>query len=219
MSRYNKELKKYNLYSHLNFQKSFDEILKSKTKTKEKNRIVQSYKANSFFLDNNSTVNRLSRYMRANLGLIGKYSSKSSKESDYNILKNKLYKTNIYDIKQMKKYLQEYKAFKKSLRYNHENSYINLDSFISYLRKECSSNISSNEAELANYAIEVTYGDEISMIEFAWKMFPNGLLQNIMENSSSTIKVPVQDKNGDINYLWNKYSIKELSLKEIYNEN
>jgi len=218
MSKYNKELKKYNLYSHLNFQKSFDDILKSKIRTKEEDRTVQSYKINSFFLDNNSTINRLSRYMRANLGLIGKYSSKSSKESDYNLLKNNIYKSNVYNLIQMKKYLQEYKTFKKGLRNNFTSSYANLDSFLSYLKKECSINISSNEAELANYAIDVTYGDEVSLIEFAWKLFPNGILQNIMENSSGTIKIPTRDINGNIDYLWNKYSIKELSLGEIYED-
>jgi len=216
MSRYNKEIKKYNIYSHLNFKKSFSEILKADEKTKDEDRMIQTYRHHSFFLDNDSAVNRLSDYMRANLGLIGKYSAKSAKESDYSLLKNKEHVLDKYSLKQMKDYLQEYKAFKKGLRHGIQNSYSTIDAFLSYLRKECSLNISSNETELADYAIEVTYGDELSMIEFAWKMFPQGIINNIMHSSSGILKIPVEDEEGDIEYLWKKYSVKEFSLEEIY---
>jgi len=216
MSRYNKELKKYNLYSHLKFKKSFDKVLKGKEKTEEQKQLIGSYKWNSFFLDNSSVVNRLSRYMRTNLGLIGKYSSKSSQDSDYSLLKDNSYELNVYEIKQMKSCLEEYKTFKKGIRHNLETSFSNLDSFISYLRKKCLVNISSNESILANYAVEITYGDEISMLEFAWKMFPEGIITNIMKNSSGTIRIPLEDPDGKISYLFSNYSIKEFSMEELY---
>ena len=218
MTRYNKELKKYNVYSHLMFKKPFDEINKATHKTAEEKKAVQSYGWHSYFLDNNSVVNKISRYMRANLGLIGKYSTKSSQEFDYNILKSGEHELNVYGIEQMKFFLQEYKAFKRGLRHDLINSYDNMDSFLAYLRKQCIASISSNESELADYAIEVTYEDETSMVEFAWKMFPSGMLQNVMKNSSGIIKLPVQDSNGDIEYLWNRYSIKEFDIKDIYEE-
>ena len=218
MTRYNKELKKYNIYCHLIFNKSFDEILKAKSRTLEEERIIADYKWNSFFLDNNSVVNRISRYMRANLGLIGKYSTKSTQAFDYSILKNKNHALDEDGLLKMKSYLQEYKAFKRGMRHDLKTSYENLDAFVAYLRKECSSTISSNESELADYAVEITYGNEISSVEFCWKLFPQGILQNIMQNSSGIIKFPVQDDNGNITYLWNKYSIKEFSLEELYEE-
>ena len=218
MGRYNKELKKYNLYSHLYFDKSFDEISKAKRKTSDEIKFIESYRRNSFFLDNNSVVNKISRYMRGKLGLIGKFSTKSSKDFDYQILKSNSEKLNPYGLAKMKDYLQQYKAFKKGMRHDLANSYPNMDSFMSYLRKECFLNISSNESELANYAIEVTYGKEISMVEFAWKMFPGGLLENILTNSSGIIKFPFLDEYGDIKYLWKTYSFKEYNLEDIYNE-
>ena len=218
MGRYNKELKKYNLYSHLYFDKSFDEISKIKRKTSDEINFIESYTRNSFFLDNNSVVNKISRYMRGKLGLIGKFSTKSSKDFDYQILKSNSEKLNPYGLAKMKDYLQQYKSFKKGMRHDLANSYPNMDSFMSYLRKECFSNISSNESELANYAIEVTYGGEISMVEFAWKMFPGGMLENILMNSSGIIKFPVLDEHGDIEYLWKTYSFEEYNLEDIYNE-
>ena len=216
MSRYNKEIKKYNLYTHLNFGKTFDEVNKSNNRTPEETKAVDNYNWHSFFLDNNSVVNRISRYMRANLGLIGKYSTKSSQDFDYCILMSGEHELNAYGVSQMKLYLQEYKAFKRGVHRDPNNSFENIDSFITYLRKQCLSNISVNESELADYAIEVTYGGEVSMAEFVWKMFPNGILQNIMKGSSGIIKVPVEDSNGDIEYLWSKYSLTEMPLESTY---
>jgi len=218
MSRYNKEIKKYNLSCHVMFQKSFDEIYKAKYRSPDEQEIIESYEHFSFFLDNDSVVNRISRYMRTNLALIGKYSTKSSQDFDYLVLKSGEYELNVYGTSQMNCYLQEYKAFKKGLRHDLANSYPNMDSFVAYLRKECISNISSNESELADYAIEVTYGGEVSMVEFAWKMFPQGILTNIMKNCSGIIKFPMPDGHGDINYLWGKYTLTEFSLGDIYAE-
>jgi len=216
MTRYNKEIKKYNIYSYLNFGKSFDEIFKTQNLTEEESRVIKEYKKHSFFLDNNSVVNNISHYMRTALGLISKFSSKSSQEFDYKLLMNKNYELNCYNLSKMISYLHEYKAFKRGLRNNLKESYANLDSFMAYLRKECFSNISSNESELANYAIEITYGNEVTMVEFPWKMFPTGILENLYINSPETIKFPIVDENGKINYLWNKYTLQEFSVEELY---
>jgi hypothetical protein len=116
----------------------------------------------------------------------------------------------------MKSYLQEYKAFKRGLRNDLRTSYENLDAFVAYLRKQCAFNISTNESELANYAIDATYGGEVSMVEFAWRMFPQGMLYNIMQNSSGIIRFPIQSDDGEINYLWSRYTIKEFPLEEVY---
>ena len=218
MSRYNKELKKYNIYTHLVLNKSFDEIYKATIRTPEENEIVDDYKHNTFFLDNNSIVNKISRYMRGNTGLIDKYATKLTRESDYGLLINKDHELNTYSLSKMKAYLHEYKTFKRGMRHDLSNNYDTLDGFIAYLRKECYSTISSNESELADYGIEATYGGEVSLVAFPWVMFPQGMLNNIIANSSDVVRFPVLDNGGDIEYLWNKYSIKEFSLEELYDE-
>jgi hypothetical protein len=220
MTRYNKELKKYNIFSHLIFHKSFEELVKAKARTDEEDKLVKEYYWHSFFLDNNSVMNRISRYMRANLGLISKYANSLSKDFDYSVLVDDTHTLSDAGIIQMKFYLQEYKAFKRGMRHDLSNSYDNMDAFVAHLRKECALNISSNDSELVDYAIRVTYGDEISMVEFPWRMFPQGMIQNIMKNNpTGTIHFPVQDDdNGNIYYLWNRYSMKEFSIEEIYDE-
>lgn len=216
MTDYNKEIKRYNIYSIINFGKTFDEISKETFKTTEEEELIKMYKRRTFFLDNNSVVNRISRYMRGKVGLVGKYSSKSAQDFDYTLLQNKNKEMNVYGVSKMKEYLQEYKSFKRGMRGDLKNSFENLDSFIAYIRKECFSTISSNESELANYAIEITYGDEISMVEFPWKLFSEGILENLFENSEGKVMMPVPDEQGDIEYLWNKYSMQEFSLEELY---
>lgn len=216
MTRYNKEIKKYNIYSHLVFKKDFIDIFTKTNKTEEENNLIEQYKWNSFFLDNGSVVNSISRYMRGTLGMVDKYSSKNSRLADYTSLLNKEVKEiDTYKLEKMKEYLQHYKSFKRGMWHDLENAYDNLDAFVAYLKKECYSNISSNESELATYAVHATYGNELSMVEFAWKMFPSGLLENIQTNSNGTIKFPVPDPDGEIEYLWNRYTMSEISLEDI----
>ena len=215
MTDYNKEIKKYNLYSYLKFEKPFKDIFNAVQRSPEEVGIVNSYRENTFFLDNGSVVNEISRYMRTNIALINRYSTRKSKECDWTILKNKTHELNPYYTSLMDDYLQEYKAFKMGLRHDLTDSYGSLEAFISYLKKECSTNISSNESELADYALEVTYNGELGMVEFAWKMFEDGLLQNILTNSSGKFHFPIQDDNGDIEYLWNTYSLKEFSVEDL----
>lgn len=218
MTRYNKEIKRYDIYSRINFGISLLELIQKKNRTPEEERVIENYKKHSFFLDNKSVVNNISRHMRTALGLITKRSTKLSQDFDYEILKNGEFELNVYGLSQMKSYLQEYKSFKKGVRHDLANAYENIDAFIAYLRKKCVATISSNESELADYAVEVTYGDEVSMVEFAWRMFPTGILENIIKNSHGIISLPVPDENGDIEYLWNKYKMEDFSLEEIYAE-
>jgi hypothetical protein len=199
------------------FGKDFLEISSSPVRSDDENKLVELYKYKSFFLDNVSVVNKISRYMRGNLGVVDKYSTMSLKGFDYKVLLDKNIKdVDAYKLMKIKEYLQHYKSFKRGMWHDTENSYANLDSFVSYLKKECYNSISSNDMELATYAVLATYADEISMVEFAWKLFPSGILGNIQSNSTGIIKIPVADPLGKIEYLWNKYSIKEFSLKEIY---
>ena len=217
MSRYNKEIKKYNLYSLLNFDKTFGEIMSAEKGTPEEKELIRKYKWHSYFLDNNSVVNRISRYMRTSLSLIGRYSRKTSKDFDYTILQNGEIAIDPGKLELMKSFLQEYKTFKKDLRNKLDTPFSTIEAYVDYLRKECLA-ISSNESELANYAIEITYNGETTMVEFPWRLFPDGILENIIKNTDNKIYFPVEDVNGDIRYLWKNYTLKELTIQELYNE-
>ncbi len=216
MTRYNKELKRYNIYSHLKFGRSFEDIMKSGKTNDDEKKMLEDYKKYSYFLDNSSVMNRISRYMRTSVKLINRYSTKSSKEVDYNLLINAEIPVDDEKLAQMVEYMEEYRDFKKILRNNLCTQYSSIEAFSSYLRKKAYTNISSNESELANYAVLATYGGKITMVEFPWKVFPTGMTENIIRNSSDPIMIPFPDDNGDIDYLWQKYKMVEVPIEAFY---
>jgi hypothetical protein len=216
MGKYRNELKQYNIYSHLAFGKPFSKLWKQENKTREEEELLERYKNRSYFLNNDSVVNRISRHMRMNSSWISRYSSKISEDYDYEILIDKDILFTDGGLFQMEVYLREYKNFKKGLRSDENLSYDTLEAFIKYLRKQCHIDISSNDSELANYAVRLTYGKEISMVEFPWQMFPQGVLQNIIKNSTGNVNFPVPQEDGEILYLWDRYTVKEYPLEELY---
>ena len=216
MTRYRKELKQYNIFSLLFFGVPFSELWKKEKRTLEENELIQRYKKRTYFLNNNSTMNRISRSVRTNVSLIKKYSKKITQEYDYNVLINDEIPELPGGLFQMQIYLEEYKNFKKGMRDINVIPYKTLKTFVNYLREQCYIDISSNEAELANYAVEATYGDVVSMVEFPWIMFPDGIIENIMRNSKSKILFPIENPKGNINYLWTNYSLKEFNIEELY---
>lgn len=215
MTKYNKELKIYNTYSHMAFKKDFSEISGNKDRSPEEQSVLDDYRWNSFFLDNNSVVNRISRYMRGTIGLVGRYSNASSKDFDYKVLLSKPFMVDSSKLHKMESLLSEYRSFKRGLWRDSENSFENMDAFINYLKKKAVE-ISTNEGEIASYAVLCTYQGNVGQCDFPWRVFSEGLLQNIQANSNNKIYIPVADPEGDIIYLWNRYSIKEVSLEDLY---
>jgi len=153
--------------------------------------------------------------MRVSLSLVGKYSRRAASDFDYTILQTADFVPDKEKLEKMKYYLQEYKRYKKNLRNNLDGEYSTIDAYIQYLRNECV-DISSNSSQLANYAVEITYNGEKTMVEFAWRLFPDGVLENIIDNTDTNIFFPVEDEKGDIRYLWKTYSLEEFYLEDLY---
>lgn len=216
MTRYRKELERYDIYCHLKFGKSFEDILKSERTTEEEKLTVENYKKYSYFLDNNSVMNQISHTMRDLVRRVNKYSTKTSREFDYTLLINAEIPIEDEKLAQMEEYMFEYQEFKQILRNNLPSQYGTIDAFAAYLRKKAYTSISSNESELANYAVMVTYGGKITMVEFPWRVFPEGIMENIIKNSSDPIMIPFPDDSGDIEYLWQKYKYVEVPLGAFY---
>ena len=216
MSRYNKELKKYNTYTLLNFGKPFKEMCDRLYQTEEELVIIKSHKRHSYFLDNKSVVNRTSEYMRKMISRIEKYVDKDSSIFDYHILTKDGVELDETKLNIMRSIIDEYKSFKQGIRHDIPNSIDNIESFLAYLRKKCILEVSSNEEELVNYAVALTYENNNSDIAFVWKMFPDGILTNIMAKSDGKIVFPMADPEGDIEYLWSHYSLKQYDIEELY---
>lgn len=212
MTRWNKELRKYTTFCRIAFGKEFTDILNSSAPSRDELETIKSYKKNSFFLDNDSLMNKISRYMRTNLALTNRYSAQESRGFDYSVLLGG-FEQDDEKLNSMLSLLQQYKSFKRGLWKDNENYFDSLDAFIAYLRKRAFEIISSDEKELAHYAVLITYAKEKSMVEFAWKLFPDGVFENIKNNSGkNSFFMPVEESTGKVEYLWQNYAIREYTL-------
>jgi len=220
MGRYRKEIRAYDIYSRINFGKNFDNIIRSEKMSEQEEEMIKAYRKKTYFLDNDSVMNKISREMRRRVPLINRYSSRKARYADYSVLMNKEIDMTTEEASKklalMAEYLQEYKNFKILFAQKEQIPAGSLESFISLLQKKCFETISLNELELATYAVEVTYNGEKQMVEFPWKMFPEGILSNIISNSAGPIRIPVKDDNGEIEYLWEKYTMKEIPVEALY---
>ena len=55
---------------------------------------------------------------------------------------------------------------------------------------------------------------------FAWSVFNEGILANVMENKQKECFIPLINENGDINYLGKNYSLQKVDVdKKIDYEN
>lgn len=216
MTRYRKEIRRYNIYSYLTLGKSFEDFYKSGAETEEEQKLIDQYKKYSYFIDNASVMNMVSTKINSKKYMVNRYSLSETKKFDYTILMNREMSIQDDNLRKMEEYMEEYRNFKLQLREGKKLPYSSIESFASHLRKKAYNSISSNESELATYAIQLTYGGKITMVEFPWKVFSSGILENLINNTDETPKVPVVDPDGDITYLWGRYKMIEIPLEALY---
>ncbi len=74
--------------------------------------------------------------------------------------------------------------------------------------------ICSNEEELVNYIVHLFYVDNPKMNkDIMWSLFGNVIVNNLMKNKTSII-IPVESNEGDIEYLNKHYKLKEVFLND-----
>ena len=71
--------------------------------------------------------------------------------------------------------------------------------------------ISSNGNELVNLCVQLLYKDNPkSPKDFLWSILGDELLEIIKQNSKRPYSVPVKDENGSIDYMGQKYEMREI---------
>ena len=48
---------------------------------------------------------------------------------------------------------------------------------------------------------------------FCWDLFSDGIILNIYDNSKKDFKIPLEDKNGKIEYMGKKYKNKGVNIE------
>lgn len=215
--------KSANHYCQMIFQKSIDDLLHSNNLTKEEN----DYLENKYYpylpvIDNNGAMNKICHYMEKSLKQYSLMRHYRTPEDVVELMIDEDIPVNELKVNQMeslyKKYCQARSSFSKH-KYSAEpviidgTVYGDFSIYCEYLEQQAESEISTNDSELANLAIEVTYHHNPGQTkDFVWKVFKNGLLANIKKHRDQTTCVPIVSKDGFIEYLEKRYTLKEADL-------
>lgn len=178
---------------------------------------LKSYHRFNPFLSTNYIVNNISYYMRSKIKEI-KYTRKEfDQDKILRILKNTDIEVDKKKLKQLYNLYKRYKTEKRKLftfrNDNDEPIYKTLEQYDKAIRNDAYNGISSNIQELANLALIICYEIHPSDNKsFAWNVFGEGIVENVRKNRQQRIVVPYLDDNGDIEYLGEKYSMKEIDV-------
>jgi hypothetical protein len=218
MKRYRDEIEcDYDIRSIADFGLRFYDLLSKENKTEEELELVAEYKRRSYFIDNDSVVNRISRYLEKSIQDLKENNKKES--YDYTILMDESIQIDDNKLNKMIALFDKYKSFKKKNfnKYSdEENRFENLEQLITVLKKDSYKTISSNKRELANLAVYLVYHIyKTASKDFVWDLFWDGIVENLKKKSSEYVRIPFWDDDGTFGYLWKRYSLKKYSLSEL----
>lgn len=221
MRRYKRELKIYNNISLIRFGLTFDELKALPNKTQEQRNLVDRYNRKTYFIDNNSIMNKICHYMEKRLKEIKTIKSKSSKDFDYKVLLSKNFKKPLRrDIEKVKLLYKEYKALKRNLQMNYDeyadNDYSSLDEIYNHINNKSYSAITSNSEELADVLIYSCYEElGVQSKSFLWNCYGHEIVCNIKSRRKEKfVRIPLPKENGSIEYLWKNYSWYNINVED-----
>ena len=113
---------------------------------------------------------------------------------------------------------EEYCSEKAIFRKGLNKKYNDIEQCAKFLKEKAMAHFNNSE-EVANYVVEVCYLENNGKYKsFAWNVFGSYLVDNLLKNSKDKcrITIPMRDDNGDIKYLFNNYSLREVNLDATY---
>lgn len=199
----------------------FDSILlKSKDElTEEEEYYLRTYNQRNPLLDTECEMNNLCHHIESVNFDIKEFISKSKGDIyggyiNPDIKWNSLtYSSVLNEVKKLFRELRDdvqMSNYETSIKYiPEEESRMNnkYDNF-----KERMSNVCSNTEELVNYLIKCFYVDCRSISkDFLWKCYGKVIFSNFLSRHNENIFIPVLDEHGENQYLFDRYSIVEVS--------
>ena len=174
----------------------------------------EDYNPLTVLIDYNSPMNKVCHYMEKELSGIKRYSSSTTDSKIIELLRteNDLQDNNKKEV--IRTLCEEYYAEKAKFRKGINKSFNNIDQCAKHLREKTLKHFKNSE-EVANYVVEICYLEDNGKNKaFAWNVFGSYLINNLIKNSKGKCKItiPMKDEDGDIEYLFNKYSLKEVDL-------
>lgn len=219
---YKNHIKQYEILCLQRLGITLDE-LKNKNRSIEEQEFYDEFYSKSPVIESNCVMNKICRRIES-IDFEIKNLLKSNQD-------DKLHKLFLSDREEFntdtyKKVIQKYKDYNKKIRglittaetegknkndmevLNQIN--VTQESFKNELLSIC-----SNSDELVNYIINMFYVDYPSFSkDIMWSIFGDEIVTNLI-SKKDFILIPVLDENGDMEYLNNNYSIREVALNEL----
>jgi hypothetical protein len=221
---YVREMSFFNNITMTKWGLNFEEMLHSdrKTLTDEQTALVDKYRKVSFFICNNSVMNRVSRYVENKLKEIQKAKRRMQEQFDYKCLLSRDYVQPLKrDIEKFRILYKEYKSLKRQLRSSYGKGemspYIDVNQIYSFINRKAFSTISSSGQELGDLAVFCTYSGIFGKQSksFAWHVFGEQIVDNMLDKEEKKcVRVYLPMENGSIEYLWRKFSPYLLNIEE-----
>jgi len=171
-------------------------------KTDEQIGELENYRRFSFFIDNDSVMNRLSRYLQ-------------SKIKEIRLKTNDLY----YDwsfvgprenFLWVEKFYKSYNSQKQVIKDSDEFS--SIEHYADFLRQQILSE-NSCLSDAAKDALWYCYVyKKSSNKEFVWKVFGDEIVDMLLDLNDRFVNFPEKRMGGKIEYLWNNYEIKSTKI-------
>lgn len=222
MKNYKNHIKQYEILSLQRLGISLEE-LKSKERNSEEQEFYNEFYRRSPVIESDCVMNKICRKMESvDFGI-----RELLKVEDDNGL-HKLFLNETIDFNEdiFKEVINSYKIYQSEIRgliITAESEGKNAKDIEVQVKTNLTQNafkeklnvLCSNSKELTNYIVKMFYEEHPSYNkDVMWSLFGKEITDNIMDKIS-TIKVPCLDEEGELEYLNNYYSIKEVLVDDI----
>ena len=217
--KYDKFVSNYNNFCITKFGKSLETLYNSANRTPEEEEVIQKYYRFSPLLDSPCVMNKICHLMEKRVKPLTNFPYSNIDEETVSLLKNHDVEIDPEKVKLVFDLYTKYKKGKQNLVSfkddRGESRFKTIEQYSSFIRQEAYQ-ISTDITELATLGVVICYEARRSDSKsFVWDVFGEGLLENIRRNSEDVKKeVPFLDPNGEIEYLGNRYTLKEVQIKD-----
>lgn len=216
--QYKEYVEKQEIYCIKLFGKPLDTVLHSLSPTTEEQEFIEKYYEWCPLIISDSCMNLLCRYIESIDFNIKDKIKTTGNFTSYELYKNEKVNYTAEQKSLALNALHEYKQLKTIEQINKNSGAIYIDE--RETNKICSPNLEeiclkyiSNIDLIVNIFVDYFYVEcPKSNKEILWKFFGKYIFDNILKNTHEPICFPIKDKNGDIEYLGEKYEVKEITV-------
>lgn len=215
--RYVREISGYDNISRTKWGMSFDELWKVYNPTEEQQVVMDSYKKRTFFINNNSTMNRVSKHVDKSIKQFAVI-QRETNNFDFTVLLAEGKKVTKFSLDKAGLLYKEWKSLNKSFRDSHNHSdlgYESLEQIDRYINKRAYDTITVDPLDMGNIMATLCYRTlGVQSRGFLWRVFGREVLENMKsKRTEKFVRVPMYNEKGTKEYLWSKYGNYLLNLE------